>query len=153
MLPSCSVPPHSDLPPWVGYKWVQGQPSYQDFGDAELVEVGRKPGVAHADHIIKSSSNKCLSPPPPLLFSCYQDLTNCTFLVADKLECFWPNQQVDEFFVAIHKRYFTSCPIAGRVLGDPPNHILCPFILVPTFITLLMTALVMWRSKHGEGII
>ncbi|XP_042322901.1 receptor activity-modifying protein 1 isoform X1 [Sceloporus undulatus] len=83
----------------------------------------------------------------------YGELTNCTFLIAAKLNCYWPNQLVDEFFVAIHRHYFKSCPVSGRSLRDPPNSILCPFIVVPIFVTLLMTALVVWRSKRSEGIV
>ncbi|XP_028560367.1 receptor activity-modifying protein 1 [Podarcis muralis] len=83
----------------------------------------------------------------------YGELTNCTYQIAGRMHCFWPNQLVDEFFIAIHKHYFKNCPVSGRALRDPPNTILCPFILVPIFVTLLMTALVVWRSKRSEGIV
>uniref|UniRef100_A0A8C8SP64 Receptor activity-modifying protein 1 n=1 Tax=Pelusios castaneus TaxID=367368 RepID=A0A8C8SP64_9SAUR len=82
----------------------------------------------------------------------YGELTNCTVLIAQKLECFWPNQLVDEFFIAIHKNYFKNCSLSGRSLRDPPNNILCPFLVIPILITLLMTALVVWRSQRSEGI-
>ncbi|KAG7503617.1 receptor activity-modifying protein 1 [Solea senegalensis] len=82
----------------------------------------------------------------------YGDLTNCTYLVALKMECFWPNQMVDEFFIQVHKHYFHDCSLSGRLLRDPPNRILGPFIVVPILVTLLMTALVVWRSKRSEGI-
>ncbi|XP_026232671.1 receptor activity-modifying protein 1 [Anabas testudineus] len=83
----------------------------------------------------------------------YGELTNCTFLVALKMECFWPNRLVDEFFIQVHKHYFHDCSLSGRLLKDPPNRILGPFIVVPILITLLMTALVVWRSKRSEGIV
>lgn len=83
----------------------------------------------------------------------YGELTNCTFLVALKMECFWPNRQVDEFFIGVHKHYFHDCSLSGRLLRDPPNRILGPFIVVPILVTLLMTALVVWRSKRSEGIV
>ncbi|CAM2100091.1 receptor activity-modifying protein 1 [Lepidochelys kempii] len=83
----------------------------------------------------------------------YGELTNCTILIAKKLDCYWPNQLVDEFFIAIHKHYFKNCSLSGRSLRDPPNNILCPFLVVPILITLLMTALVVWRSKRSEGIV
>ncbi|XP_074857501.1 receptor activity-modifying protein 1 [Carettochelys insculpta] len=83
----------------------------------------------------------------------YGELTNCTLLIAEKLDCFWPNQLVDEFFIAIHKHYFKNCSLFGRSLRDPPNNILCPFLVVPILSTLLMTALVVWRSKRSEGIV
>ncbi|XP_066493078.1 receptor activity-modifying protein 1 [Tiliqua scincoides] len=83
----------------------------------------------------------------------YKELINCTVLVAGKLDCFWPNPLVDEFFLTIHKHYFKSCPVSGRSFRDPPNTVLCPFILVPIFVTLLMTALVVWRSKQSECIV
>ncbi|NXE45626.1 RAMP1 protein, partial [Casuarius casuarius] len=83
----------------------------------------------------------------------YGELTNCTALLADKLACFWPNRLVDEFFVAVHRRYFGGCPLSGRALRDPPAAVLCPFIAVPVLVALLAAALVVWRSKRGEGIV
>uniref|UniRef100_A0A8V0YGF2 Receptor activity-modifying protein 1 n=1 Tax=Gallus gallus TaxID=9031 RepID=A0A8V0YGF2_CHICK len=85
--------------------------------------------------------------------STYGELTNCTVAVAENLTCYWPNRLVDEFFVAVHSHYFRNCSPSGRALRDPPNSILCPFILVPILVTLLMTALVVWRSKRSEGIV
>ncbi|XP_040913342.1 receptor activity-modifying protein 1 isoform X1 [Toxotes jaculatrix] len=82
----------------------------------------------------------------------YGDLTNCTYLVALKMECFWPNRLVDEFFIRVHKHYFHDCALSGRLPMDPPNRILGTFIVVPILVTLLMTALVVWRSKRSEGI-
>nr|XP_020030088.1 receptor activity-modifying protein 1 [Castor canadensis] len=82
----------------------------------------------------------------------YKDLTDCTRHVADTLGCFWPNAEVDRFFVAIHQHYFSTCPVSGRAVRDPPNTILCPFIVVPIMVTLLVAALVVWRSKRTEGV-
>ncbi|XP_054826141.1 receptor activity-modifying protein 1 [Eublepharis macularius] len=84
---------------------------------------------------------------------CYREFINCTLLIGTQLDCNWPNKLVDEYFIAIHQHYFKNCPESGWALRDPPNTILCPFIVVPIFITLLMTALVVWRSKHSEGIV
>ncbi|KAM8749151.1 receptor activity-modifying protein 1 isoform X1 [Acanthopagrus latus] len=83
----------------------------------------------------------------------YGELTNCTFLVAEKMKCYWPNRLVDEFFIRVHRQYFHDCSLSGRLLRDPPNRILGPFIIVPILVTLLMTALVVWRSKRSEGIV
>ncbi|XP_069716595.1 RNA-binding protein 44-like [Phaenicophaeus curvirostris] len=83
----------------------------------------------------------------------YGELTNCTVLIAERLDCYWPNRLVDEFFVAVHKQYFKNCSSSGRALHDPPNSVLCPFILLPVLVTLMMTALVVWRSKRSEGIV
>ncbi|XP_065818513.1 receptor activity-modifying protein 1 isoform X1 [Labrus bergylta] len=83
----------------------------------------------------------------------YGELTNCTFLVAEKMACYWPNRLVDEFFIRVHKQYFHDCSMSGRLLRDPPNRILGPFIVLPILVTLLMTALVVWRSKRSEGIV
>ncbi|XP_009460530.1 PREDICTED: receptor activity-modifying protein 1 [Nipponia nippon] len=69
----------------------------------------------------------------------YGELTNCTALIAERLNCYWPNRLVDEFFVAVHKQYFRNCSPSGRALHDPPNGVLCPFIVLPILVTLLMT--------------
>ncbi|EFB26763.1 hypothetical protein PANDA_015880, partial [Ailuropoda melanoleuca] len=83
----------------------------------------------------------------------YGELTDCTRQVADRRGCFWPNAAVDAFFVAVHRHYFGNCPASGRAVRDPPRSILCPFIVVPILVTLLVTALVVWRSKRPEGVV
>ncbi|XP_075036447.1 receptor activity-modifying protein 1 [Mixophyes fleayi] len=83
----------------------------------------------------------------------YSDVTNCTRLLADHQDCFWPNHLVDKFFTSIHKKYFKNCSLTGRLPADPPFPILCSFIFLPVLVTLLMTALVVWRSKRSEGIV
>ncbi|KAM3585423.1 uncharacterized protein V6R79_017620 [Siganus canaliculatus] len=83
----------------------------------------------------------------------YEGLTNCTYQVALNVYCFWPNQVVDHFFMQIHQTYFHDCALTGRLLHDPPASILAPFIAVPVLVTLLMTALVVWRSKRTEGVL
>ncbi|XP_036714957.1 receptor activity-modifying protein 1 isoform X1 [Balaenoptera musculus] len=82
----------------------------------------------------------------------YEELSDCTRHVAQKLDCFWPNAAVDTFFLSVHRHYFRSCPVSGRALQDPPSSVLCPFIVVPILVTLLVTALVVWRSRRPEGI-
>ncbi|KAG8432589.1 hypothetical protein GDO86_017006 [Hymenochirus boettgeri] len=83
----------------------------------------------------------------------YVELTNCTVLLANNLGCWWPNPLVDHFFTGIHRKYFKNCSLTGRLPADPPFPILCSFIFVPILITLLITALVVWRSKRSEGIV
>ncbi|XP_037552747.1 receptor activity-modifying protein 1-like [Nematolebias whitei] len=83
----------------------------------------------------------------------YESLTNCTYQVALRMDCFWPNEVVDGFFMKIHQRYFHNCALNGRLLHDPPVSILVPFIAVPVLVTLLMTAIVVWRSKRTEGVL
>uniref|UniRef100_A0AAQ5YG18 Receptor activity-modifying protein 1 n=1 Tax=Amphiprion ocellaris TaxID=80972 RepID=A0AAQ5YG18_AMPOC len=83
----------------------------------------------------------------------YEGLTNCTYQVAMRMDCFWPNQIVDQFFMQIHQTYFQDCALTGRLLHDPPISVLAPFIAVPVLVTLLMTALVVWRSKRTEGVL
>lgn len=83
----------------------------------------------------------------------YEALTNCTYQVALRVDCFWPNEVVDRFFVRIHRLYFAECALKGRLLHDPPPTVLAPFIGVPVLVTLAMTALVVWRSKRTEGVL
>lgn len=83
----------------------------------------------------------------------YGELRDCTKHVMSRLNCYWPNPAVNKFFITVHQHYFRSCPVSGRALQDPPIGILCPFIVVPILMTLLMTGLVVWRSKRTEGIV
>ncbi|XP_016284840.1 receptor activity-modifying protein 1 isoform X1 [Monodelphis domestica] len=83
----------------------------------------------------------------------YREVTNCTYLVAQKLDCYWPGPQVNDFFITIHRNYFHDCPATGRVPKDPPSNVLCPFIIAPILVTLLGTALVVYKSQRNEGIV
>ncbi|XP_056391684.1 receptor activity-modifying protein 1 isoform X2 [Hyla sarda] len=83
----------------------------------------------------------------------YTEVTNCTILLAFYQNCYWPNYVVDKFFTGVHKKYFHDCALTGRLPADPPLPILCSFIFIPVLITLLMTGLVVWRSKRSEGIV
>ncbi|KAM4710701.1 receptor activity-modifying protein 1-like [Anableps anableps] len=89
----------------------------------------------------------------PEIMEIYEGLTNCTCQVALRMVCFWPNRVVDGFFMQIHRRYFHHCALTGRLLHEPPISILAPFIGVSVLITLLMTAVVVWRSKRTEGML
>ncbi|KAM8904570.1 receptor activity-modifying protein 1-like [Spinachia spinachia] len=83
----------------------------------------------------------------------YTGLSNCTYQVALRMDCFWPNHMVDRFFMQIHRDYFRECALTGRLLHEPPTSVLAPFIAVPVLVTLLMTALVVWRSKRTQGVL
>ncbi|XP_040888521.1 receptor activity-modifying protein 1-like [Toxotes jaculatrix] len=83
----------------------------------------------------------------------YEGLTNCTYQIALRMDCFWPNQVVDRFFMHVHRNYFYDCALTGRLLHDPPISVLALFITMPVLVTLLMTAIVVWRSKRTEGVL
>uniref|UniRef100_A0A8C5KK32 Receptor activity-modifying protein 1 n=2 Tax=Jaculus jaculus TaxID=51337 RepID=A0A8C5KK32_JACJA len=83
----------------------------------------------------------------------YGEVTDCTKHVARKIGCFWPNPEVDKFFISIHHHYFKNCPISGRAVQEPPNVVLCPFIMLPITVTVVATAMVVWRSKRADTIV
>ncbi|XP_053454113.1 receptor activity-modifying protein 1 isoform X1 [Nycticebus coucang] len=83
----------------------------------------------------------------------YGELTDCTQRVAVKMGCFWPNAEVDKFFIAVHRHYFKQCPTSGRTLLEPPHTILCPFVVLPIVVTLLMTSLVVWKTKQPDTMV
>ncbi|KAK7893667.1 hypothetical protein WMY93_022819 [Mugilogobius chulae] len=56
----------------------------------------------------------------PQTMDIYEDVTNCTFQIAIRMDCFWPDHVVDRFFTAIHHEYFHDCALTGRLLHDPP---------------------------------
>ena len=83
----------------------------------------------------------------------YEGLTNCTFQVSLRVDCYWPNRAVDGLFMDVHRLYFRDCALTGRLLRDPPIGVLGPFIAAPLLVTLLVTSLVVWRSQRSEGIL
>ncbi|XP_058867721.1 receptor activity-modifying protein 1-like [Acipenser ruthenus] len=88
-----------------------------------------------------------------VLSSLYNDLTVCTEMLADALQCEWPNPEVDSLFVGVHGRWLKACPRYIAPLRDPPLFVLVPLILAPVLSTLLVTALIIWLGKRSEGML
>ncbi|XP_055442562.1 receptor activity-modifying protein 1 isoform X1 [Bubalus kerabau] len=127
---------------------TSSDPGSRDRGGHELM------GSTSADTLPTWSWSRWGRFETPLLEArSYKELSNCTRHVVQQLDCFWPNAEVDKFFLVVHQRYFRNCPVSGRALQDPPSSVLCPFIVVPILVTLLVTVLVVWRSKRPEGIV
>ncbi|KAK6466957.1 receptor activity-modifying protein 1-like, partial [Huso huso] len=55
-----------------------------------------------------------------VLSSLYNDLTVCTEMLADALQCEWPNPEVDSLFVGVHGCWLKACPRYIAPLRDPP---------------------------------
>ncbi|XP_061410658.1 receptor activity-modifying protein 1-like [Lethenteron reissneri] len=86
-----------------------------------------------------------------LIYSHYESLSHCTQKAASWQHCFWPNHEVDSFFVEVHRQQLSGCVTESSSLRDPPEEILALFISVPMVLTTVAAGLVVWCSKRSEG--
>ncbi|XP_045069961.1 receptor activity-modifying protein 1 isoform X2 [Coregonus clupeaformis] len=132
----------------LAHEYTEVKNTNEKFGDCRVSSVQSRIRSYGTRLYIADKTNPCFMCGRP-----YEELTNCTFFVALKMHCFWPNRLIDELFIRLHRDYFHDCALTGRLLRDPPISILGTFIGVPVLVTLLMTALVVWRGKRCQGIV
>uniref|UniRef100_A0A8C4Q0X6 Receptor activity modifying protein 1 n=1 Tax=Eptatretus burgeri TaxID=7764 RepID=A0A8C4Q0X6_EPTBU len=80
----------------------------------------------------------------------YRELTDCTVSASEIAGCFWPNQEVDTFFMHVHRVYLSECTPQPSVLQDPTAEILGLLISIPVVLTPVMAGLVVWCSKRNN---
>lgn len=89
----------------------------------------------------------------PCLHRYYESFTNCTEVETNVVGCYWPNPLAESFIAGIHRQFFQNCSVDRQDWEDPPDEILIPLITVPVLLTIAMTGVVVWRSKHTEQVL
>ncbi|KAJ8406923.1 hypothetical protein AAFF_G00291990 [Aldrovandia affinis] len=80
----------------------------------------------------------------------YNLFSACTETKAVHTGCYWPNPLVESYIIRVHRHFFSNCTMERVVPVDPPDDTLTVLIAVPVFLTLVMIALVVWRSKRSD---
>jgi len=83
----------------------------------------------------------------------YESFTNCTEVETNVVGCYWPNPLAESFIASVHRQFFQNCSVDRQDWEDPPDEILIPLITVPVLLTIAMTGVVVWRSKHTEQVL
>ncbi|KAI1902123.1 hypothetical protein AGOR_G00041470 [Albula goreensis] len=80
----------------------------------------------------------------------YNVFSICTEYRAESIGCYWPNPLVESYIIRVHRHFFSNCTMEQVVPVDPPDDTLTALIAVPMLLTLVMIALVVWRSKRSD---
>ncbi|XP_054625416.1 receptor activity-modifying protein 3-like [Dunckerocampus dactyliophorus] len=77
----------------------------------------------------------------------YNDMTLCLESLAHWAGCFYPNANIQDFFLLVHSSYFLQCSHEERHLEDAPHWLSVALTLCTVAIIPALVYLVGWRSK------
>uniref|UniRef100_A0A668A9X6 Si:ch73-334d15.2 n=1 Tax=Myripristis murdjan TaxID=586833 RepID=A0A668A9X6_9TELE len=80
----------------------------------------------------------------------YNDMTLCMEELSGLVECYYPNPNVQDFFLDIHSQYFQNCSEEELLLLDPPHEVVVILTLIPVSLIPVLVFLVVWKSKVRE---
>ncbi|XP_047233509.1 receptor activity-modifying protein 3-like isoform X2 [Girardinichthys multiradiatus] len=77
----------------------------------------------------------------------YNDLTQCLELVTEYTGCYFPNPDIQDFFLYIHSTYFQNCmEKAEDQFQDAPTSLVVALTIIPVSLIPVMVCLVLWKS-------
>ncbi|XP_062269845.1 receptor activity-modifying protein 3-like [Platichthys flesus] len=80
----------------------------------------------------------------------YSELTRCLEKLSNLTDCFYPNQDTQDFFIFIHSKYFHNCSNEELLFEDAPHWLVMVLTLIPVSIIPVLVYLVVWKSKVQE---
>ncbi|XP_076007667.1 receptor activity-modifying protein 3 [Genypterus blacodes] len=80
----------------------------------------------------------------------YNHMIVCMEELSGFLGCYYPNPEVQDFFLYIHHLYFHNCSEAELLLADAPHAVVVVLTLIPVSLIPLLVFLVVWKSKVRE---
>ncbi|XP_029977790.1 receptor activity-modifying protein 1 [Sphaeramia orbicularis] len=80
----------------------------------------------------------------------YNDMTICVENWSYLCHCFFPNQNIQEFFLEVHSYYFQNCPKEEFELEDAPQWLVVTLTIVPVSLIPALVYLVVQKSKEQE---
>uniref|UniRef100_I3KNW0 Uncharacterized protein n=2 Tax=Oreochromis TaxID=8139 RepID=I3KNW0_ORENI len=81
--------------------------------------------------------------PAPLIKDSYNDLTICVESVAKLTSCFFPNPNIQDFFIDIHLKYFQNCTNENDPMTeDAPQEVVIGLTLLSVSFIPIMVYLV-----------
>lgn len=80
----------------------------------------------------------------------YNQLSECMENLAGILNCYYPNQQSQAFFVAMHEIYFHNCQEEEEVPWDAPPSLVLALTLLPVSLIPILVFMVVWKNNVRE---
>uniref|UniRef100_UPI0037E787CB receptor activity-modifying protein 1 n=1 Tax=Semicossyphus pulcher TaxID=241346 RepID=UPI0037E787CB len=133
----------------------------EDFQDQEIKFPGRRcpqdqlvnsshglcGKIFHMEMMSISTKNWC---DLDYIIRPYNTMTVCLEMVSDYLGCYYPNPNIQDFFLKIHSHYFHNCSTEEHLLVDAPQTLVIALTLIPISFIPLLVYLVVWKSKVQE---
>ncbi|KAM6963566.1 receptor activity-modifying protein 1 [Tautogolabrus adspersus] len=80
----------------------------------------------------------------------YNNMTMCLEQLSNMVGCYYPNPNIQDFFVEIHSFYFLNCSNEDFLLVDAPQGLVIALTLIPVSLIPILVYLVIWKSKVQE---
>ncbi|XP_060884423.1 uncharacterized protein LOC132955555 [Labrus mixtus] len=103
--------------------------------------------VFHRDMMSISRENWCVL---NNILTPYNNMTICLENLSNILGCYYPNPNIQDFFIQIHSFYFQNCSNEELLLVDAPQGLVIILTLIPVSIIPILVFLVIWKSKVQE---
>ncbi|KAM4715406.1 receptor activity-modifying protein 1 isoform 1-T1 [Anableps anableps] len=76
----------------------------------------------------------------------YNDLTLCLESMTVNTNCYFPNPDIQDFFLYIHSRYFQNCIKKEELFKDAPTSLVVALTIIPVSLIPVLVCLVLWKS-------
>ncbi|XP_074519514.1 receptor activity-modifying protein 2 [Halichoeres trimaculatus] len=79
----------------------------------------------------------------------YNNMALCLEELSGLLNCYYPNPNIQDFFIETHSTYFHNCS-SELPLVDAPQELVITLTLIPVCLIPVLVYLVVWKSKVQE---
>ncbi|XP_030255146.1 receptor activity-modifying protein 1 [Sparus aurata] len=80
----------------------------------------------------------------------YNEMTICLEELSRVLGCFYPNPDIQDFFIYIHSLYFHECSSADPLETDAPRSLVIVLTVIPVTIIPVLVYVVVRKSKFQD---
>lgn len=77
-------------------------------------------------------------------------MTKCLEELSQMVGCFYPNADIQDFFLHIHSLYFQNCSNKELLLLDAPDGLVIALTLIPVSLIPVLVYLVVFKNKVQE---
>lgn len=74
----------------------------------------------------------------------------CLERLSHFVDCYYPNPDIEDFFLHVHSLYFHNCSKEELLLVDAPDGLVIALTLIPVSLIPVLVYLVVWKSKVQE---
>lgn len=77
----------------------------------------------------------------------YNSLTVCLENLSHLVDCYYPNTDIQDFFLYTHSYYFHNCSAEEMMFPDAPYGLVIVLTLIPVSLIPVLVYLVVWKSE------
>ncbi|XP_073345892.1 receptor activity-modifying protein 3 [Pagrus major] len=80
----------------------------------------------------------------------YNDMSLCLETACNVCDCYYPNPDIQDFFLYIHSLYFQKCTSEELLETDAPHGVVIILTIIPVSMIPVLVYLVVWKSKSQD---